>query len=295
MSRRRGFTLIELLAVSGMVTLFFAQLLPAIQDAREAARRSKCKNNLKLIGLALHNYHDTFGQLPLGWDGADLDSHKPDALGMNGWGWGTRILPYIDQAPLYSAINFNVRVDDSKNAKLITQQIDNYRCPSDPYNKKTWMIKDDKDKDLVTLAVTNYVGSFGTEDVTKCEKSKPSERCDGNGVFSHNIGVTIRDVTDGIAYTLAVGERVGNAKTDHFATWSGVVAKGKSPFSRILGSSDQPLDTKKPTSAQYLSAHPKGTHFSILDGSVRFLNLDTDLKVLQALTTRAGGEDPPKP
>src|SRR4051812_6730319 len=93
---KRGFTLIELLVVIAIIAVLIALLLPAVQQAREAARRSQCKNNLKQIGLALHNYHDTANTLPPGWIGDPTGSNAG-----NRWGWGTMILPYLDQAPLY--------------------------------------------------------------------------------------------------------------------------------------------------------------------------------------------------
>src|SRR5262249_47931835 len=98
----RAFTLIELLVVIAIIAVLIALLLPAVQQAREAARRSQCKNNLKQIGLALHNYHDSFGKLPLNrHSGRNLPAQ------FGSLGWTAMILPYIDQAPLYSTINFS--------------------------------------------------------------------------------------------------------------------------------------------------------------------------------------------
>lgn len=292
-SRRRGFTLVELIVVSGMSTLLFGQLFTAIQDAREAARRSQCKNNLKQIGLALHNYHDVYGSLPMGWVGVDLEAHEPAVFGTNGWGWGGRILPFMDQAPLYNQVAFGERVDEGTNAKLLNKPIAQFRCPSDPYAKKTWMMKDEKGADVLELATANYAGSFGTGDVAKCQKLKVGEACMGDGIFYQNRGTKIADITDGTANTLAVGERVGTTKGDRFSTWSGVIAKGKDPLARILGSSDQILDAREHHAANYLSPHKGASHFLLMDGAVRFLKSDLDLKLFQALTTRAGGEELP--
>lgn len=292
-SRRRGFTLVELIAVSGLSTLLLGQLFPAIQEAREAARRSQCKNNLKQIGLAMHNYHDVYNSLPMGWVGVDLEAQKPAVFGMNCWGWGGRILPFMDQAVLYNQVAFNERVDEGTNAKLLNKQITQYRCPSDPYIKKTWMMKDEKGADVLELATTNYVASFGTEDLAKCQKLKVGEACKGDGLFYQNYGAKIADITDGTANTLAVGERVGTVKGDRFSTWSGVIAKGKDPLARILGTSDQVLDAKEHHAANYLSPHKGGSHFLLIDGAVRFLKSELDLKIFQALTTRAGGEKLP--
>ena len=102
-----GFTLIELLVVIAIIAVLIALLLPAVQQAREAARRTQCKNNLKQIGLAIHNYHDAFNLVPPGWVGVTMG--QPDVSGINGWGWASRLLPQIDQAPLRNLINDNLQ------------------------------------------------------------------------------------------------------------------------------------------------------------------------------------------
>src|SRR6187397_1757547 len=105
--RSAGFTLIELLVVIAIIAVLIALLLTAVQQAREAARRSQCKNNLKQIGLALHNYHDVANGLPQGWIGVNAMG-QPFVDGGNGWGWAARILPQMDQAPLYNTLNFSL-------------------------------------------------------------------------------------------------------------------------------------------------------------------------------------------
>src|SRR5438105_9501891 len=101
--RRRGFTLIELLVVIAIIAVLIALLLPAVQQAREAARRTQCRNNLKQIGLAIHNYHDNFNRLPPCWIG--VTSGAADKEGINGWGCASKLLPQMDQANLYNQIN----------------------------------------------------------------------------------------------------------------------------------------------------------------------------------------------
>jgi prepilin-type N-terminal cleavage/methylation domain-containing protein len=288
--RRTGFTLVELLAVSAAVSLLGTQIFPLIGQSREAARRSQCKNNLKQIGLAIHNYHDTYVGFPVGWVGVDLESKEPDVRGMNGWGWGARITPFMDQAPLFNQLNFSARVDDPENTKSIAIPIPTLRCPADPFVKKTWKITDADDKPLLDLATANYVASFGTEELSRCEGMKPGELCRGDGLFFHNSMVRIREITDGTSNTIAVGERLGDDKSDHLSTWSGVIAKGKHPFARILGSSHAALDAKDRHPSDYGSAHGKGSHFVLTDGAVRFVSSSLDLKTFQALTTKAGAE-----
>src|SRR5881227_3378700 len=110
MMRRHGFTLIELLVVIAIIAVLIALLLPAVQAAREAARRSQCVNNLKQMGLALHNYHDTVGVFPPGYVSSQAPGSKPILDGNDtgpGWAWGSMILPQLEQDPLFHAINFS--------------------------------------------------------------------------------------------------------------------------------------------------------------------------------------------
>ncbi|MBM4076801.1 MAG: DUF1559 domain-containing protein, partial [Planctomycetes bacterium] len=102
----RGFTLIELLVVIAIIAVLISLLLPAVQQAREAARRTQCRNNLKQIGLALHNYHDSFTAIPPGWIG--VTANVPDIEGTNGFSWAVFLLPSMDQGNLYNRINFNL-------------------------------------------------------------------------------------------------------------------------------------------------------------------------------------------
>lgn len=130
--QRRGFTLIELLVVISIIAILIALLLPAVQQAREAARRTQCKNNLKQIGLALHNYHDVARAFPPGWIAVD-DTGSPSAHeGTSGVGWAAMILPYLEQGNIYSQFNASLPLTDPANAAFLRNQIPGYKCPSDP-------------------------------------------------------------------------------------------------------------------------------------------------------------------
>ena len=122
--RRPAFTLVELLVVMAVIGILVALLLPAVQMARESARSTSCKNNLKQIGLALHNYHDLFGQLPAGWI-----ADQPE--GVLGWGWASATLPQMEQGPLNDQIRRDLPTEDAANAAVRVTVIKNHLCPSD--------------------------------------------------------------------------------------------------------------------------------------------------------------------
>jgi prepilin-type N-terminal cleavage/methylation domain-containing protein len=130
---RSAFTLIELLAVIAIIAVLVAFLMPAVQSAREAARRTSCRNNLKLHGLALHNYHDVHGVLPPGWSATT-------AYGDNGWGWGASILAELEQSTLQKSLSYERPILDPVNALARRTVLPVYICVSDPFPNSTDVI-----------------------------------------------------------------------------------------------------------------------------------------------------------
>lgn len=218
--RRRGFTLIELLVVIAIIAILVAILLPAVQQAREAARRSQCKNNLKQIGVALFNYEETFGAFPAAnyrsnQGGSNNGTEGRDAL----WGWGTMILPFMDQQGLYDALDpsnraLELAVADPGTIDQMRQPLAGFLCPSDP-GESTNDIRRlptnvggnaDCRQNCEAVAKSNYVGSNHTG---------VHNRVNPNGMFvwaSNGAGNRatvrrVRDVTDGMSNTIMVGER----------------------------------------------------------------------------------------
>ena len=197
MRRKLGFTLIELLVVIAIIAVLVALLLPAVQQAREAARRSQCKNNLKQLGLALHNYHDTVNRFP-----RSLIFGRANGSTMQPYHhtWVTAILPYLDQAPLYNTVNFNLPAYGSAPQPFLSVQINVLKCPSDGING-------DVPGPLTGgFAITNYSACEGGD-----WWNRPSNGDDlGNqlygGIFTDHYNCPIAAISDGVSNTVALGE-----------------------------------------------------------------------------------------
>jgi len=265
---RKAFTLVELLVVIAIIGVLVALLLPAVQAAREAARRSSCSNNMRQIGVAMHNHHDTFRQLPTGWV-----APANDAEGSPGWGWASQSLNFIEQSNLYDQIRFSLPVTDSNNQLARETVVDTFLCPSDIGQDRFTL-------GTVDVARSNYVGMYGTDEI----EDAPSN---GNGMFFHNSKLRFSSVTDGLSNTLMVGER--HSKIEH-STWTGVVNGGAEAMARIVGAADHTPNDEHAHFDDFSSLHPGGVMFLNADSSVRFLANTVNLNTYKAMATRAGGE-----
>jgi prepilin-type N-terminal cleavage/methylation domain-containing protein/prepilin-type processing-associated H-X9-DG protein len=281
-SRPSGFTLIELLVVIAIIGVLIALLLPAVQRAREAARRIQCVNNLKQMGIALHSYHDAHGCLPSGYT-------YVERFTWGGFGWATMILPGVEQKPLFNAANFDLPLWSDANTTVATTAINFYLCPSDETSQGRFL-----NRDPYQYAMASYVGSFGPGDLDVT----PEDR---RGLFSRNSRTRFAEVTDGLSQTLAVGERhngkfervIGSAGHVFAETvWVGAIMEG---YTDAHGHTTLFVAGHTPTSPSFddqdaASRHDGGTNFAFGDGSVHFLKNTIDLSVYQSLSTRAGGE-----
>ena len=247
--RPGGFTLIELLVVIAIIAVLIALLLPAVQAAREAARRSQCVNNLKQIGLALHNYASANGVFPPGYvssilatvtDACNQDAENTPGQSVDrgsGWAWGSMILPQMEQNAVYNSINFNLSVAYHDNDTCSLTALSVFLCPSDPGPSTIPVFADPPDpaqpgtysaSSIVdTLSRGNYVGMYGIGEV--CAQSGATDSPNNGagspaglplgqhaGMFYRNSRVGFADVTDGTSQTVAVGERSHNLS---YVTW----------------------------------------------------------------------------
>ena len=293
---RRGFTLIELLVVIAIISILIGLLLPAVQKIREAANRLKCTNNLKQVGLALHNYHGVYEKFPSGFRSysATIDGNGTGP----GWGWAAYLLPYIEQDNLYRQIDLSKDIADPFHANVRVQPLSIYRCPSDGGGGKTFFTSvTDTNAPICDLAFANYVGIGGTVEVTGFPDT-------GNGTLFRNSNIGFADILDGTSNTLMVTER--QSKRSPQTTWVGAVTECvnppmvpgydlEGPATLCLSNTGEAADGRVPNNPldhveDASSFHTGGVNGLMGDGSVRFIKNTINPFTWQAIGTRAGGE-----
>jgi prepilin-type N-terminal cleavage/methylation domain-containing protein/prepilin-type processing-associated H-X9-DG protein len=242
--RRRGFTLIELLVVIAIIAVLIALLLPAVQAAREAARRSQCVNNLKQIGLGIHNYHQVSDTFPLG---VSLNMYNlPNTFrAKNSWGHLGLLLPYLEQQATYNAANFNWGVEEGQSPLSTVQainftaaesQIKLFLCPSDPLAGNGGSSQTDiRGTSTNDTDTSNYYGCVGTTTSVSVANGVDTTTINlwaqpSNGLFTFQLVYGINSCTDGTSNTIAYSESVMNpSTTGRMVRWEGVNNVGMSP------------------------------------------------------------------
>ncbi len=321
-SNRVGFSLIEVLVVIAIIGILLALLLPAVQSAREAARRTMCRNHLKQIGLALHSYHEVHRSLPSGYitrvtnapppAGTNPNSNNPLPLIFDapppageggagpkqgpGWGWMAQILPQVEQGTLYNQIDFGTNVEDPVNESIRTQSLPFANCPSDT-DTGEFIVLDQLNNEIANATTSSYAGCFGSfgnintiPDVS-------------NGLMTQNSSVRFADIQDGLSQTIAVGERPGMFAK---GTWAGVMTGGTirtTPGAPVFTSSvelapvmvmarmrNRSLNSPWSEPYDFFSPHVSVVYFLFADGSVHGLSAGMDQETVISLSTRAEGE-----
>ncbi|WP_437222872.1 DUF1559 domain-containing protein [Planctomicrobium sp. SH661] len=318
-AKRSAFTLIELLVVIAIIGVLVALLLPAVQQAREAARRSACKNNLKQLGLALHNYHDSHNTFPpgaiYGTQSGACGGANPACTGGNEYGFHALILPYIDQANLYQSINFNgarrgnpVAVPDPGSESSV--KIATFLCPSS--NK----IKDSSGASRYTM---HYYGNGGpkgatgfTDSLYTCQVWSAANECSVNpasttawggfsqhGVLSRNSKIRFNDIVDGSTSTFLMFEISNTRARDGrelncYRSWTrGSGTTDSFAFKNVMFSPNAYSGGDyKWNDVSMGSEHSGGTHVLMCDGAVKFVSDSVDITALKSTASRSSGEVP---
>ena len=293
--RNRGFTLVELLVVIAIIGILIALLLPAVQAAREAARRSQCSNNLKQIGLGLHNYHDTFQSFPSMVVLAIADPQMPSSLtcsneadGIESWAWSALILPFIEQGSLHDAMGIG-RGDLLENylSDLAQQPIGTYKCPTDASPDPNRTIGN-----FLNAGISNYGA------VNSHRSGSVSGGSAATGTFWLNSGLAFNAIRDGTSNTIAVGECATELNNIGMGPkkWSGcqqgcngncideTALSGRWPMNDTTGSGDQRAEA-------FSSNHPGGAQALLHDGSVRFLSETIDFVRTAGANNNVSGVD----
>jgi prepilin-type N-terminal cleavage/methylation domain-containing protein len=288
--RRAGwpaFTLVELLVVIAIIGILVALLLPAIQAAREAARRTECASNLKQIGLGLQNYHDTFQSLPSGilfWPAAGPNPRGDNQM----WGWGTLILPFVEQGTLHEQMRvtewtlrqlLNRPAAQAATRNLVQSRLKVYRCPSDttpplptntPEPTQFYNSGPANCPDPYYAATSNYMGVVGIWDTDEPLINGP----DNNGVLYANSSVRFSDVLDGTANTFAVGERNFTCSAGVWVGTRNSNGGGNQGNRYNLGRVSIRPNAFWNTGCYegFSSFHPAGVQFVMCDGAVKFIS-----------------------
>jgi prepilin-type N-terminal cleavage/methylation domain-containing protein len=291
---KRGFTLIELLVVIAIIAILIALLLPAVQQAREAARLTQCRNNLHQLGLAMHNYHDAHRMFPAGSSGSDSACPASN----NGFSVHVMLLPYIDEAAVYNAVNFSGCAIPA-NRTAIQQKLAQYQCPTNRSHYKKGSLNTGECSSAVYTGspVAHYVSIYGSMPRSLATTGAWNAQNAVTGFCPGGGCIRIRDIRDGSSNTLMLGEwGQGVHYSNNALTWFCAYGYGYSHTLLVVGAT--PINQYNPCTpnanvhwcSAFGSYHEGGTFFLMCDGQVRFITENIDMATYMALGTRANNE-----
>jgi prepilin-type N-terminal cleavage/methylation domain-containing protein len=295
-----GFTLVELLVVIAIIGVLVALLLPAVQAAREAARRAQCLNNLKQIGLACHQHHDTYGRFPPGWVQAPFTVPQGKII-QGGHGFFPFLLPYLEQETLARMYRWDKRSQGPENQPVATTQLQVVQCPSAAPDRWVTAVEDGKNYKYGDRgACGDYTGIWEIS-ADLAELRLVDEAASYEGVLAVNYLTRFADITDGASQTILATEcagrpelwRAGQPIPEEYAPGAAWVGP-----TLIFGQGSSPDGAAKPgpcainctNNREVYSFHPQGANSVQADGSVHFLKADMDIRIFARLATRAGEE-----
>jgi type II secretory pathway pseudopilin PulG len=302
---------VELLVVIAIIGILVGLLLPAVQAAREAARRMQCSNNIKQMGLALHNYESAHRTYPPGfisrvtgpWPGGG-NTPLPEAG--PGWSFFALMLPHLEQSSLHRSIDFHLPITSPVNQAARSTDVSVYQCPSDAWNEPVtvWPIS----HGISDLAYASYIGCLGGGDPANAPAyTAMYEEQPFNGIFHRNVAIRHADIVDGTSNTIGLGERASMFTPNG---WAGVIPSAQTVFSpRIAQSRGQAVgQTARPAITMatvhirtggpnapngspggFWSPHTGGCLFLLMDGSVHTIMTTVDMNVYRAMAGRNDG------
>ncbi len=281
-SRSRGFTLVELLVVIAIIGILIALLLPAVQAAREAARRMQCANNLKQFGMAMHNYHSTLGCFPPGFMAID---HSGAVAG--GWAWGVFLMPYIEQSALkdqLSATKYTLSqvIGDPALLPMLQMNLPVFTCPSSQLEP----LREFRGPGTEMVSTSSYTCCRGFYNY-RYNTIPLSQR--NNGIFYACSATRIRDVRDGTSNTIALGERtVLDGDRTNPKKWPSWCGPGGLGIGSTVSSSVAAQMNHLTNMHSFSSDHSGGCQFGFVDGSVHFISETIDSRAPTTLNTGTG-------
>jgi prepilin-type N-terminal cleavage/methylation domain-containing protein/prepilin-type processing-associated H-X9-DG protein len=308
LDHRKGFTLIELLVVIAIIGMLVGLLVPAVQKVRESAARLQSQNNLKQLGLALHSHHDALKRFPPGYQSGNLGQTVPATDAAPGWGWGTFLLPYLEQGNVYRQLNLNLPCWDGANAHAVKTPLEVFLCPAAPNLSPTVLVRGPGGAVLAEFSRSHYVANNGQDESWAYDRADLST-LRGTGPFYRNSKVRIADVTDGTSNTVFLGEHT----TISEKTWVGVVPgagpcpidRNRFPFTECDAAATLVLCHSGPAATEPGVVHPPsfptchvcqmyapwdGGNVLFGDGSVRFVPTSINLNTWAALSSIRMGD-----